>query len=814
MASDSPPERPNSQGSTGLLLFGIGTISAAVLALEIAVIRLMSLTSWMPYAHLVIGTALMGFGASGSMLSVMASRLRQRRFGVLALLSCAYSITVIPAAKGLQRIPLNELALLSDAEQWAWLLAKQLVLFVPFLFVGGVVGWALSAWPEKTARLYAANMIGSGVGAGGAIVAMFWLHAIGVIWLCGVVSVAAAAILCAASPTSPVKRAVLAVVVGLAAMVISAVQLPLTPAISPYKGLSQALRAPDAVHEASQASPFGRIDIVSSQTFRQVPGMSLTYSGSVPAQKLLFVDADGGHPIPRIRAPTDWSCFDVTTAALPFAIRRPSRVLSLGLGGLWQVGPAAARSVESITICEPNWRLTETVLSLDEEYSGWLRRGSNVTILDLDGRGLLQQSGPPFDIIVFPLAPRDAVGGLASNFLLTTEAFISALDRLSPTGIVAITAAAGTPPRPEVRLFATAVSALKRRGISDPGSRIVWVRNMETVTLLISVTSWTTDDLSAVRSFCDEHAFDLAWLPGIEEAHANRWFQLDRPFYYEAARSLLSHQADRFLNDYVFAVAPQTDDRPFFQDFFRWRSLPRLIDQLPNRWQAFVTPGYLLAVAGLVQSTIFAALLILLPLSWTPKAATGIRRGSALAYFGLLGLAYMTLEMAMIARLSWFLSDPVLAASVVIAGFLVLSGIGSFISLRFEKIRGSVAIACLAAAIFGVAAVLLMPMLSLLRGMPLWARMAASFVAMAPLAIVMGLPFPLGMSRIAEHGIGLRAWAWGVNGFFSVIASVLTVVVAAWSGYSFMMISASCCYGAAALVAFRFTRSSEPKPAT
>ena len=784
-------------------LAAIGLLSAAVLAYEIALMRLLALAGWAPHNALVISTALLGFGASGSLLAVWAPRLRAAPAGALTVLALGTGISLVPATAVSQWIPFSELELLAEPAQWGWLLVKQLALFVPFLLAGGAIGWALSAWGPRASAIYGANMIGSGLGAAAAVLAMYRLTPVGLIRACGMAAMLAGLIACAsaASPGARTRRVAIGVLVVGLAVWLTWVAVPLEPRISPHKGLSSALRQGAEVI-VRRPTPLGQVDVAAGETLRQVPDMSLTHSEPVAPQRLLFVDADGGAPIPRIDSPSDWAAFDAAAPAVVHRVGPHPNVLVMGLDNLWQAGLARLHGASSITICEPNPAVTDAVRSLGPGWCDWLFDDPRVLVRPTDGRGLLGTTGRRFDLIVFPFVPATVVGGLDSDYLLTVESVRTAVGRLSDDGVVAITAATRSPPRAEIRLFATAVSALRAAGYPRPGEQLVWVRYMATATLLIKPRAWYRTELAAVRAFCDEKCFDLAWTPDMTAEEANRWFELDQPYYHNAAAALLSDDADEFLDLYVFAVAARTDDKPFFHDFFKLSSVRYLRDRTQGRWLAFVDPVYLLAVVAVAQGALLAAVFILLPLRWVRRGGPGGGRASTLLYFGLLGLGYMTVEMCMIARLEWFLADRVLATSVVLGGFLAISGIGSLVSMRLGPRAASTAAACVAALTLA-AAFGLVPFLSLTRGWPLPARLAIAVLTMAPAAFVMGMPFPLGLTRIAAGNVGLRAWAWGINGSLSVTAASLVQVVAAHAGYRAPLIAAAATYAVAAVIATR-----------
>jgi hypothetical protein len=60
-------------------------------------------------------------------------------------------------------------------------------------------------------------------------------------------------------------------------------------------------------------------------------------------------------------------------------------------------------------------------------------------------------------------------------------------------------------------------------------------------------------------------------------------------------------------------------------------------------------------------------------------------------------------------------------------------------------------------------------------------RTAVVLLFAAPLAMLLGLCFPIGV-RLVRQTPALAAWAWGVNGAFGVLASIIAVAVSIWIG--------------------------------
>jgi hypothetical protein len=78
-------------------------------------------------------------------------------------------------------------------------------------------------------------------------------------------------------------------------------------------------------------------------------------------------------------------------------------------------------------------------------------------------------------------------------------------------------------------------------------------------------------------------------------------------------------------------------------------------------------------------------------------------------------------------------------------------------------------------------------------------KIMLSAVLIAPLAFLMGMPFPLGLSRVAHHSAALIPWAWGVNGCASVLSAIFATILAIHAGFIVVVLLAVVLYVLAAM---------------
>jgi hypothetical protein len=401
---------------------------------------------------------------------------------------------------------------------------------------------------------------------------------------------------------------------------------------------------------------------------------------------------------------------------------------------------------------------------------------------------------------------------LSENYLYTVEALQDALRHLEPGGLLAITRWVALPPRDAIKLFGAAVQALQRSGVADPGSQLALVRSWQTSTLLVRNGVFGAGEIAAIKAFCAERSFDVAFYPGMRADEANRYDVVERPDLFDAATALLGPGSDEFLRSYKFHVAPATDDRPHFFHFFKWRSLPELLSLKEQGGLPLLEWGYPVLVATLAQAVLASLLLIAVPAAWVTWAGAGRdgrapvagSRGRVLVYFTAIGFAFMFIEIAFIQKFVLFLSHPLYAVAVVLFAFLLFAGVGSAASKRLQERAASklrYPLVALVAAI-GLAAALCLTLLPWLfehaMGLNDPVRIVISIVLIAPLAFCMGMPFPLGLARVEAADARLVPWAWGINGCASVTGAVLATLLAIHVGFTAVIVAALVLYAVAA----------------
>jgi SAM-dependent methyltransferase len=786
-------------------LVAIGLISAAALAYEILLMRLFSIIQWHHFAYMMISLALLGYGASGTFLVLARRRLQGHYLSAFTTNAVAFGVCSVSCFLAAQSLPFNALELFWDQRQPLLLLAIYLLLFIPFFCAANCICLSFSEYRDQLHRVYSADLLGAGLGAAGIIALLFLLspqHALAIIGMLGWLTAAAACLELRARPR---------LAPSLAALVAAILLLPALGAdlrLSQFKGLSQALRVTGAMQVDQRSGPLGLLTTVESPVvpFRHVPGMSLNTPVEPPAQKAVFTDGDGMSVITRFDGDTaPLGYLDYTTTASPYHLLARPQVLVLGAGGGADVLQALYQGAASVDAVELNGQMLDLVRGEFAEFGGAVYASSAVEVMAREARGFMASSKRKYDLIQLALLDSFAASSaglfaLSENYLYTVEAFEELIRHLEPGGILAVTRWLKLPPRDGLKVFATAVEALQRKGVRQPGDHLLMIRSWNTTTLLLGERAFPAAQVAALRQFCEERWFDLVWYPGMQTAEANRFNQLQEPWLHRGAVRLLSDSRAEFLDEYKFNVRPATDDRPHFFHFLKWRTLPEILTLLGQGGMPLLEQGYLLLVGTLAQAVLASLVLILLPLVFIrrPLHTKPPPRGRLLAYFAAVGMAFMLIEIAFIQKFILFLSHPLYAVAVVLAAFLVFAGLGSALSQRWS---GRPVLPRVVAGISALALLYLLLLPSLFNALMHLAdgyKVLISTALIAPLAMLMGMPFPLGLDRVARQAPGWIPWAWGVNGCASVVSAVLATLLAIHTGFAVVVMIAVVLYGLAA----------------
>ena len=451
---------------------------------------------------------------------------------------------------------------------------------------------------------------------------------------------------------------------------------------------------------------------------------------------------------------------------LPDLLRDGARTLIIGAGGDRDLLVALAGGAAPVRTVGPDPRVMRAAPE-DLEVSSLRPHALPGVERVADGaRAFLARDRSSYDVIQVALSPAvpDATGALpplVEDHLATVEAFTAILERLAPEGVAGFAGALSE--RHAVRLVAMVRETLEARGVAGAAGCIFVAAAGDFVQVLVRQTPFTPLEVGVLEWRCGELAYAVLASPAR---------LLNNP----VSVLLLAPDAAAQLAALPNAVAPATDDRPFFPVMARPRELLRgAAPELPA-----ARPLFGAALAGL-------ALCAVLTLARSRRRAGAGRIWAAATFFAAIGLGFAVVGVGMMARFRLLLDGLGPAPTLVLALFFAAGAAGS---LRARLQAGSGRLlrrSCARLTIVLLFTAVLLPALpELLLGAPAWARVASSAAVAGPLGYLLGQPFPVGLSLLVDER--RLPWAWSVCATFAALGAMAALPLAASFGYTTTML--------------------------
>ncbi len=808
--------RPRPQARIPLLALGVLTMVA--LALEVFVTRLLAYTVHTFLLYLVLGVAMTGFGAAGSLVAVRQRWLEPEQLPrALAASAIGFVLLLVAAYAAFVRLAPT---LHQSADPGAF--AVSALLTLPFLAAGMVVTLSLSAAGDAVGRVYAADLIGSGIGCFLPLALLGPLdgqHFIALVALVGWVS-AALFVRRVPKPGAGLKIALgVSLLVAAGAFAFAGRVFPVQP--EPYGQVGIIARFAEKRGFSVQKvfdrwNMVGRVEVYE---YHHVPGAPDPYpfrfyaqdntAGAVMARWDGRDQRQAGPEQPSSRSPVPRMCTQSLFGQAYFAPRK--KVLVIGVGGGADVQCALYNDATHVDAVEINPAAIRAIQGPFNDWLGGIGSDPRVSYVIRDGRSFARAArGHGYDLIQLSGVDTKSIlasGSLAlsENHLYTRRAFVDYLSSLSPDGVLSLIRFGQGE---ALRLVNTAVVALQDLGVPHPSQHLLVLDNGLAFGVIVSKKPlapaavaafqqrfWFTD-----RKFYGFRAIFLEPFGYVPTRRPQLVYEPGKaadPLFARYFAALGAGRSAAFQQAYPFNIAPTTDDRPFFFDLTRY--------DLPTRSQAPHVP-VLERMLGSVL--LLAGLLILLPLSRIHDRMKGLAAFLVAVFFGSVGLAYLFFEIWFIHRFAMFLGHQSYSLSVVLATLLGATGAGAFLGSRLSapphrRVLYGVA------GVLGVLALWLFVLPSLFDAAwtgSLALRIFVAIAFVAPAGLAMGLPFPAGLDWVSRQRPAVLPWCVGVNFFASVVATTAAIPMSLVFGYHVVLASGVVLYLVCAAVAAGFWR--------
>jgi len=768
-------------------------LSASVFLLEVLLTRIFSVTLSHHFAFAAISIGMLGLATAGVRISLSPKRFTRERAEVdIPRAALLFALATLGALVLLVRFGVSL--------EFSWkrvliLVCIYCVAVVPFYFGGLAMTLVFTHHRDRFARLYAADLAAAGL-AGLLVVPLL-------VWLGGPGAVAASAVLSllgvlAAFPALPRKErlasfAVVALCVGLVA----------------FDGQIGALKLRKPKGRMGDVVLFEAWNALSRLAVYDTPmgpwSLGPNYKGPVAMGYAMDIDANAATPIVPAgdKEGNQYLKFELTAAG--YSVAPKGRALVIGSGGGRDILTAFLHDMAHVNAVEINPIIVDDVMrGKFADYSGHIYEDPRLDVHIGDGRTFVRRSSDRFDIIQLSLVDTwasTAAGAfaLSENNLYTVEALVEYIEHLNDGGVLSLIRWDGGE---TMRLVVMFEEAARRLGIRDFSKHLAIVSSPQTglpeavaTNTLFRRTPFDEASIAPLRRQVEAAGF--SWKHDPLQAIPGR--------ISEIARSQ-SPLAETQRTDPI-ELSPSTDDWPFFF----YRPAHDTLGELRAHPQLLFLGGNYLLLELLALATLLGGACLLVPLARRGREALGAKPLGALRampYFLALGAGFMLVEVSLMQRFVLYLGHPTHALTAVLAGLLVGAGAGSFLSGRFSRAQGGAPDRTIAIASLVAAGVVLLsdPLHAALFAATQDQSMPAKLVLTELLILLMGASLgtlmPLGMSRIAATAPRLVPWAWGINGFASVVGSCVAALACMSVGFSMSFKIGAACYVAAAVLGY------------
>jgi hypothetical protein len=785
--SSPPPVRTRASAA---MLAAVLLLSASGLMFELVLTRIFSATIWYHYAFIAISVALFGWGLGGFLVYILKLGQRTNLRAVLPFLAMLPGVLM----------PIFLATILQFKFEKELLTFYFIMSLLPFLAGGAALSLVFEAYGRDSNRLYFTDLSGAALGVLGVRLVIPFFGAETAVLATGVLPALAAVLLIFATDKAHRPRILPALTILLLAanVGLTAWNLHVAPSgggltirDAPTKALYQFL-AESRADEARRNLPEklrARIEFDRWNTYSRITAVRSPGAGNLAR---IFIDSDNWTNI------MNWDGKQESLAgqrdsfrAFPFRVCPSPNVMIIGPGGGTDVVLALGAGSPKVTAVEMNPLMIQAVRGFGKE-AGNLYDHPNVRLVMSEGRNFIERTSEKYDVIMLGFVDTFAAvssGGLSltENYLYTREALEAYYDHLTENGVVAIIRW----PEDVPRLVANAADFLSARGMpmQDVGKHVMAVSERKPGMVQVEGYERPIPEPVATVFLISRSPMTPQLVDKLMEKQKDPYIvhAPSRPAVPETPQygRLFSGQITfaQYTNSFVTLATPVNDDRPFYFANDKPWGMPNFIIRL-----------FSLPVKAVL---IFSAILLIagMCLGMRPPGPR------AICYFGALGLGFIVCEIALMQRIILLLGHPLYTLVVILFTILLASSLGSLYARRFDSEQIHHKLGWILAAVIvlvTVASVALPPILRAALPLTLSARIALGAGIVFPFGFLMGMPFPLGLRRMALDPKAAPVSAlWGVNGVASVVGSISCTALAVMSGFTWVFVAGAMCYAVA-----------------
>jgi len=752
---------------------------------------------------MIISVALLGFGVSGVVLALSKKLQEIETDFLISVLSLAYGISVMISFILINKIPFDPFSLMTNSVQFVYLPLYYLLITIPFFFSGLIISVLLTQFKSDVSKLYFFDLIGAGLSCFAFVILMPLLGGNGTIVFVAAGGFLSALVFSYRSHKTIALISIILLIFIFAFLIDKDGTIPIR--VTSNKIYGNYIQSRPDLKIFSGWNTFSKIDVMREEESSQ-DGYDVNLA--------IIDEGNATTNIPRVKIfPLKTKPADASN--LSFVTKDTAEnVFIIGSGGGGEILVSLYHKAKNIVGVEINGLLNELIEKTLAYWTGPLIKGNkNVKIITDDARSVIgSDSKKKYDVIVSAhtissSAVSSGAMSMVENYILTKEAVKLYIEQLKNNGVIYIS-------RPETQIpkllstFRQVVTELKMG--DDRKNYIIFRRPLNSFEtdksfmagIIYKKDGFKDQEIIYTRYEAIDLGLDIIYDPlSPTEGIFKKIIEADNIYDFVSGKKDL---------------IPATDDKPFFDDNYgfgnlNWSNVKEIFSQddkailaLKDKPVAEVTLGTMF-----LQILVISVLLLIFPLMFMKKRQKDEFEKKYLLYFAFLGLGYIMIQVSLIQRFTLLLGQPVYTMLTVISTMLFASGLGSKYSLRFfnNNIKRLRTIFIIITLLIFIIALLTQPLFNALTGWFVIFRIIITILIIFPLGFFMGMPFPLGITMIRDSESRYISFAWAINGFFSVIGTVLTIILAMILGFKFVFVFSGLIYIVAMLfITLRFKR--------
>ncbi len=529
-APTSGPDITSLEAPRGAHYLAIGLVAGAIIALQIAVMRVFAVGSWSHFGSLVVSLAMLGFSLSSFVIFAGKAWFDRHWQGAAATALLLIGPLAVGCNLVAQTVPFNAIFLVSDPGQKWRLLANFLLYLLPFLAGAFFLGIVFLKSRTAFARVYFADLTGSGL-AGLVVLGAMYLFSPETIVVVPLLLWGLGAVLwfLAFGATRGAVAAALVAVASVAGYLL----LPgLTGvpdiAVSQYKGVAYARNFPDGKRIYRSISPFGDLQVYASSYMHFAPGLSDNAAfglPEIPANTYvgMYRDGDGPEGIMRDLAPAEQVYFRYLPMHYPYVVKAGPKTFVVQFGGGISTQAALNAGSASVTVAEGNPMVLKAFRDPTlKDVTGDILADPRLRVIDYDGRLYLANTDERYDVIDLSLA--DSVGlsnpggfAISEKYAYTREAMLSYMHALADGGVLSVTLwNKEEPPKSILKLYSTIAEAARTFDPAGAPNDIFAASSyLSTTTVLFKRGGFSEAEIKTLRDYTKSMSWEEIYYPGM-----------------------------------------------------------------------------------------------------------------------------------------------------------------------------------------------------------------------------------------------------------------------------------------------------------